>query len=69
MNLAEPKHESRHGWQIIALTEPQSPLLYKGVNNAAHPPKGGLDEASGLSASSLSLMDNAPSDTNDRRSV
>ena len=32
---------------------------YKGVNDAAHPPEGGLAEVGSLSASSLPLLDNA----------
>ena len=61
-----PKHGSRHGRQIIAKTGQRGPVLYKGVNNAAHLPEGGLDEARGLPTSSLPLMDNAPSDTDAR---
>ena len=42
-------------------------MIYKGINNATHPPEGGPTEAGGLPASSLTRMDNTPSDTNARR--
>ena len=45
-------------------------MLYKGdkgVNDAARPPEGGPAEVGGLSASSLPLQDNVPSDTNAKK--
>ena len=57
-----PKHGSRHGCLIIAYTGQQDPVQYKsdkGVNDAAHPPEGGLADTSSLLASSLPLLDNA----------
>ena len=37
MSLSGPKHESRHGCHIIALTGPLGLVVYKGGNNAARP--------------------------------
>ena len=54
-----PKSGSRHVCLIIAWTEQQGLVLYKGVNDAAYPPEGGLAEPGDLSVSSLSLLDNA----------
>ena len=54
------KHVSSHGWPVIAQTGPQSPVLYKGDNNAARLPESGPAESGGLSISSLPLLFDGP---------